>query len=102
MAIVLFLGTFCSLSQGLLGDVKIFGNNIFDLFDKTTANILIPLGALLIVLFAGWRMKWSDFEDEITSSGKHRINPVYLKFIKFSVRYLAPVVIAVIMIRTFI
>ena len=100
--IVLFLGTFCSLSQGLLGDVKIFGNNIFDLFDKTTANILIPLGALLIVLFAGWRMKWSDFEDEITSSGKHRINPVYLKFIKFSVRYLAPVVIAVIMIRTFI
>ena len=102
VAIVLFLGTFCSLSQGLLGDVKIFGNNIFDLFDKTTANILIPLGALLIVLFAGWRMKWSDFEDEITSSGKHRINPVYLKFIKFSVRYLAPVVIAVIMIRTFI
>lgn len=100
--IVLFLGTFCSLSQGLLGSVKIFGNNIFDLFDKTTANILIPLGALLIVLFAGWRMKWSDFEDEITSSGKHRINPVYLKFIKFSVRYLAPVVIAVIMIRTFI
>ncbi len=102
VAIVLFLGTFCSLSQGLLGDVKIFGNNIFDLFDKTTANIFIPLGALLIVLFAGWRMKWSDFEDEITSSGKHRINSVYLKFIKFSVRYLAPVVIAVIMIRTFI
>lgn len=100
--IVLFLGTFCSLSQGLLGSVKIFGNNIFDLFDKTTANILIPLGALLIVLFAGWRMKWSDFEDEITSSGKHRINPAYLKVVKFSVRYLAPVVIAVIMIRTFI
>ena len=102
VAIVLFLGTFCSLSQGLLGDVKILGNNIFDLFDKTTANILIPLGALLIVLFAGWRMKREDFMDEITSGGKHRINPVYLKVVIFSVRYLTPIIIAVIMLRTFI
>jgi len=102
VAIVLFLGTFCSLSQGLLGDVKIFGNNIFDLFDKTTANILIPVGGLLIVLFAGWRMKRKDFLDEITSGGKHKINSVYLRIIMFSVKYLAPVIISIILIRTFI
>ena len=102
VGIVLFLGIFCSLSQGILGDVKILGNNIFDLFDKTTANILIPIGALLIVLFAGWRMKKEDFMDEITSGGKHRINGMYLKVILFSIRYLAPVIIAVIMLRTFI
>ncbi len=102
VAIVLFLGTFCSLSQGLLGDVKIFGNNIFDLFDKTTANILIPVGGLLIVLFAGWRMKREDFLDEITSGGKRKINSVYLRIIMFSVKYLAPVVISIILIRTFI
>ena len=102
VGIVLFLGVFCSLSQGVLGDVKILGNNIFDLFDKTTANILIPVGALLIVLFAGWKMKREDFIDEITSGGKHKLNPLYLKVVIFSVRYLAPVVIAVIMLRTFI
>ena len=102
VAIVLFLGTFCSLSQGLLGDVKILGNNIFDLFDKTTANILIPVGGLLIVLFAGWRMKREDFLDEITSGGKHKINSVYLRIIMFSVKYLAPVIISIILIRTFI
>ena len=102
VALVLFLGVFCSLSQGVLGDVKILGNNIFDLFDKTTANILIPVGALLIVLFAGWKMKREDFIDEITSSGKHNLNPVYMKIVLFSVRYLAPVVIAIIMVRTFI
>lgn len=102
VAIVLFLGTFCSLSQGLLGDVKIFGNNIFDLFDKTTANILIPVGGLLIVMFAGWRMKREDFLDEITSGGKHKINSVYLRIIMFSVKYLAPVIISIILIRTFI
>ena len=102
VALIVFLGAFCSLSQGVLADVKIFGNNIFDLFDKFSANILIPLGALLIVLFAGWKMKKADFMDEITSGGEHRINPWYLKCIMFSVRYLAPVVIAVIMIRSLI
>lgn len=102
VGIVLFLGVFCSLSQGVLGDVKIFGNNIFDLFDKTTANILIPIGALLIVLFAGWKMKKEEFVDEITSGGKHKINPLYLKIIIISVKYIAPVVIGVIMIRSLI
>ena len=100
--IVVVLGTFCSLSQGALADVKIFGNNIFDLFDKTTANILIPIGALLIVLFAGWKMKREEFVDEITSGGRHKINPIYLKIIIVSVKYIAPVVIGVIMIRSLI
>ncbi len=102
LALVIFLGAFCSLSQGVLADVKILGNNIFDSFDKFTANILIPLGALLIVLFAGWKMKKADFMDEITSGGEHKINPLYLKIVIVSVRYVAPVVIAVIMIRSLI
>ena len=99
VALVLFLGAFCSLSQGVLGDIKIFGNNIFDLFDKTTANIMMPLGALLVVLFVGWKMKRDDFIEEITSNGLHKINPVYLKVIIFSIKYMAPIVIATIMIR---
>ncbi len=102
VALVAVLGVFCSLSQGALSGVKIFGNNIFDLFDKFSANILMPLGALLVVLFAGWKMKREDFTDEITSGGLHKVNPVYLKIIFFSVRYMAPVVIAVIMIRSLI
>lgn len=102
IAVVLFLGTFCSLSQGVLANVKILSNNIFDLFDKTSANILMPLGALLIVLFAGWRMKKEDFIDEITSGGMHKISPLYLKIIEISVKYIAPIVIATIMIRQLI
>ena len=41
LALVIFLGAFCSLSQGVLADVKILGNNIFDSFDKFTANVLL-------------------------------------------------------------
>ena len=100
--IVLVLGVFCSFSQGLLSDVKIFGNNIFDLFDKTTANILMPVGALLIVLFAGWRMKRSDFIDEVTSGGMHKLNPAYMAIMIYSIKYVAPLVIGIIMLRSFI
>ena len=50
----------------------------------------MPLGALLVVLFAGWKMKMADFTDEITSGGLQKVNPLYLKIILFSVRYMAP------------
>lgn len=99
---VVFLGVFCSLSQGVLADVKIFGNNIFDLFDKTSANILMPLGALLIVLFVGWSMKREDFTDEITSGGLHKFSPAFLNYVYYSIKYLAPLVIGVIMVKSII
>ncbi|MBO5764166.1 MAG: sodium-dependent transporter [Bacteroidales bacterium] len=97
--VVTLIGVFCSLSQGVLSDVKIFGLNIFDLLDYTSANILIPLGAMLIVLFAGWRMSKADFIDEITSEGERKVKSWYLTVILMSIKYLAPVVIGVIMVR---
>lgn len=99
VAVVVVLGTFCSLSQSTLSDFQIGGYNLFDFCDKLTANILMPTGALIVVLYVGWWMKRADFLDEITSSGRHRIAPVYLKIIQLSIKYLAPVVISIIMIR---
>lgn len=99
LAVIVVLGSLCSLSQGILGSVKLFGNNIFDCFDKFSANILLPLGGLIAVIFVGWRMKRSDFTDEITSGGMRKYSPVTMEFLYFSVKYLAPLVVAVIMIR---
>ncbi|MBE0679190.1 MAG: sodium-dependent transporter, partial [Bacteroidales bacterium] len=53
-ASMFILGISASLSWGVMRDVKIFNLNIFDLFNYTTANILLPLGGLLIVAFLGW------------------------------------------------
>lgn len=99
ICVVMVLGTLCSLSQGALSHIQLAGYNIFDLCDKFTANILMTSGALLIVLYVGWSMKRSDFLDEITSSGMHHIPGFYLKVIIFSIKYLAPIVISIIMIR---
>jgi SNF family Na+-dependent transporter len=51
------------------------------------------------VLFAGWKMGKMEFMEEITSNGLHKMNRVYLKFVFFCVKYLAPLIIAVILVR---
>ncbi len=98
VGLTVFFGVFCSLSQGVLSDFKIFGFNVFDLFDKTSANILMPLGAFLFVFYAGWRLKKEDFADELTSGGLHKFSPFLFNYIYWSIKYLAPVVVAVILI----
>lgn len=41
------------------------GKTIFDLIDYFTANIMMPLGAILIALFVGWRMRPETFDSEL-------------------------------------
>lgn len=99
LTIIAFLGVFCSLSQGAMADFKIFGYNIFDLFDKVSANILLPLGGMLAVLFVGWKMKKADYADEITSGGIVKFSKVTISIFYFLIKYIAPLVIVTIIIR---
>lgn len=41
------------------------GKTLFDLYDYLTANIMMPLGALLIALFVGWKMKPEHSQAEL-------------------------------------
>jgi Na+-dependent transporters of the SNF family len=97
LSIVTVFGVLCSLSQGVLSDILIFGKNIFDFFDSLSANILIPLGGLFAVIFVGWRMSKIDVVDEITSGNKHKFPSLFLDVVYFSIQYIAPVVIAIVM-----
>ena len=98
MVVIVTFGILCSLSQGVLADVKIFGFNFFDLFDKTSANILLPVGGFFAVIFVGWKMKREDVKDELTSSGIRKYSPLFFNFIYYSIKYLAPIVVAVILV----
>lgn len=98
LTVVTTLACLCSLSQGVLSDIKIFGNNFFDLFDNLSANILMPVGGLLAVLFVGWRMKRVDFLDEITNSGKLKFKKLFLQVLYYTVKFVTPVVIIIILI----
>lgn len=88
------LGISASLSWGLMKDVKLFGLNIFDLFNYTTANILLPLGGLLIVAFLGWFYPGRSVKDELTNGGTVRAR--YYSLFIFLIRFIAPVAIALV------
>ena len=90
------VGVFCSLSFGPLSSVKIFGNSIFDFFDKLSANFLMTIGSFLVVMFVGWKMKKADVMDEFTNGGLLGGNASLFKPFWFIIRWVAPVVIIVI------
>lgn len=102
LALLFFLGSLCSLSQGQLADIKLLGLNFFDFFDSLSANILMPVGGFLIVVFVGWRLGKASFKDEITSKGSVVLKEWFIDFTYFIIKYIAPIVIGIILIRGFI
>ena len=70
------------------------GKTLFDLIDYFTANIMMPLGAILIALFVGWRMKPEVFASELGL-----LSPWLLHTWVWMIRIVAPLAILGIMIN---
>ncbi|MGM9950386.1 MAG: sodium-dependent transporter [Lysinibacillus sp.] len=94
-AILIFLlGIPSALSYGVMSDFTIMGKNFFDFADYLTSSILMPIGALLISLFAGFHYSKKVSQQELASS------PVIFNIWLMIVRYLAPVAILIILLRS--
>lgn len=91
------LGVFTTLSFSSLNDVKILGKTIFDNCDFLATNILLPLGAFLIVIFLGWFFDVKQTKEEVTNNGsiKFRLFPIFLFIIKF----VAPLAIFIVFLK---
>ncbi|HLR53616.1 MAG TPA: sodium-dependent transporter, partial [Pseudogracilibacillus sp.] len=92
--LIFIVGIPAALSAGLLGDVTLFGLNMFDLSDQLVSNILMPIGALLIAIFVGFKIPKQRLLEEIkhgSHSGK-KIFAVWFLLIK----YVAPVAIIIV------
>ncbi len=63
------LGMGSVLSFNVLSDVTFLAGNIFDNVDYLTSNIMLPLGGLLITIFAGWVMCRNSTADELGGAG---------------------------------
>lgn len=64
--VVWLLGLAVLLSFNEWKDIKIIFNlNIFETLDKLTSTILLPLGGLLMAIFAGYFMKNSHAQEEL-------------------------------------
>ena len=93
------LGVFASLSLKSDTGFTIAGLSFFDSLDFVSAKVLLPVGALFIVIFVGWVMGKHTFNEEITNNGKLKLS--IKSVIYFIIKYLAPLAIAVIFITGF-
>ena len=73
------------LSFNVLSEFKFWRGMIFDNLDHLTINIMLPLGGVLIVVFAGWVMCRNSTADELGGAGA-----VY-KLWRILARYVAPI-----------
>lgn len=91
------LGMLSALSFGVLADFKIFGLTWFDFLDTLTSKIMLPLGGMLISIFAGWYLDRHILWDEISNSGSLKVPlfKVYVLILKF----VAPIAIGLIFVN---
>lgn len=85
--LIWLIGIAVLLSFSEWSGVKLLGLTIFDLLDQLTTNILLPLGGLLMALFAVWVMRAAHAQEELALNDRH-----YRRWL-FVTRYIAPAAI---------
>jgi NSS family neurotransmitter:Na+ symporter len=83
--LIWLLGIGSVLSFNVLGEFTFLRGTIFDNVDYLTSNIMLPLGGLLIAIFAGWVMCRNSTADELGSAGS------FFKLWRILVRFVAPI-----------
>lgn len=85
--LIWFLGFGTVFSFSILDDFTFYKGTIFANIDHVTSNIMLPLGGLLITVFASWVMCRNSTSEELGGAGG-----VY-KLWRFLARFVAPVAI---------
>lgn len=90
--LISIVGVFATLSFGPLKDVTLFDMSIFGIFNYVSANLLLPLGAIFIVIFVGWVLGRKNVYDELSNGGslKLRMFGLFMAIVKV----VAPLAIA--------
>ncbi len=89
----------CTLSFGPWSGLTIFGMNFFNLLLYLALNILIPLGGLCAALLVGWRWTFKRAFPHLQegAEGLFSSYPSLKWYFEISVKYLAPLMIVIIM-----
>ncbi len=84
-----------TLSFGAWSSVKVFGLNLFDLFDYIASYIFLPVGGILTCIFVGWVWGSKNAFKEISSDGMYSFGGYRLYNIL--IKYIAPIAIFIIL-----
>lgn len=83
---LLGIGTVLSFNEW--SEIKLFDKTFFDILDYLTANIMLPVGGLLIAVFVGWFMSKEVVRQE-AAFGSEQWHAVW----RFVLRYISPLAI---------
>lgn len=100
ISVMFLIGILAALSAdkgSLLGNVKILGYRFFDLFDKLSSNIMMPIGGFLTAIFVGYFIKKEDIRSEITNNGTLENTGLFNVFY-IVVRYVTPILLVIVFI----
>jgi len=93
--IIWFVGLGNVFSFNLLSEFTFLQGTIFDNLDYLTSNIMLPIGGLLIVIFAGWIIK-----EERLSMQLDKSKGFYFKLWLFLSKYIAPAAVLIIFVSS--
>lgn len=91
-------GSTCALTNSTLADFKLFGMNMFDLFDFVSSNIILPAGGIFVALFVGWVWGFDKLRQALSNQGQLH-NEKLARVVFFLLRYISPVLILVVMLK---
>lgn len=83
--------TVISIVLSVLTFSSLFGVDYLNFFDKLTANVMMPLGAMLTCVFVSWFMERGFMKRELTNGGL--VNRYVAPVVIFMLRYITPLLI---------
>lgn len=93
LSIIGFLSVFSVLGYNVLSEYQIAGKDINGITDFFSVQILLPLGGMLLAIFAGWCVSSESSREELGMS-----DGIAYKLWLFSIRYIVPFAIFLIFI----
>lgn len=90
----------CSLSMGAWSHITVMGMNIFDLLDTFATNILLPLGSIFLCVYMGWFAPKNLMYQQLSNGGT--LHSRLIPAIIWSVKYVAPGLILVVLVSAFL
>ncbi|WP_169778865.1 sodium-dependent transporter [Campylobacter curvus] len=96
-AVVYALGVLCALSgvADFKDELTFFGKGFFDWLDYISSNIMLPLGGIVISVFVGYFMKFQSLRALFVPYMGETIFKIWY----FSLRYIAPVCVLLVLVK---
>lgn len=89
------MGLLTIFGQNILKSVTIMDKNLFDFADFLSGNILMPLGAIALILYTLFKWKFDVFREDVNNGANSIKVPKFMKYVS----YVLPFVLIIIFLK---